>query len=162
MHLLLILPLLVPLFTAVLALLARRRRSQRLVSLAGATALFATSLALLATVWTDGVQAMQGGNWPAPFGITLVADLFGAMMVVLAALMGLAVIVCSLATIDEARERHAYHPLPRPADGRLRRLPDGRPLQPLRLVRGAAHLVVRADGARRRTRAAEGRSSASR
>jgi multicomponent Na+:H+ antiporter subunit D len=31
------------------------------------------------------MQAVQVGNWPAPFGITLVADLFGAIMVVLAA-----------------------------------------------------------------------------
>ena len=51
------------------------------------------------------------GPMLAPYGITLVADLFSAMMVVLAGLMGLAVIVYSLATLDEARESFAYHPL---------------------------------------------------
>jgi multicomponent Na+:H+ antiporter subunit D len=111
MKVLLILPILIPLFTAVLALAVRRRAWQRGVSLAGAVALFATSIGLLASVWRHGILAMQSGNWPAPFGITLVADVFGALMVVLAGLMGLAVIVYSLATVDEARERYAYHPL---------------------------------------------------
>ena len=36
---------------------------------------------------------------------------------------------------------------PDPAHGRLRRVPDRRPLQPLRLVRGHAGRVLRADGA---------------
>ena len=36
-------------------------------------------------------QVAQTGAWPAPFGITLVADLFSAIMVVLAGLVGLAV-----------------------------------------------------------------------
>jgi multicomponent Na+:H+ antiporter subunit D len=112
MNTLLVLPILVPLATAILALAASgSRRAQRAISVTGAAALFASSLALLRAVWDGGVLASQAGNWPAPYGITLVADVFGAMMVVLAGLMGLAVIVYSLATIDERRESFAYHPL---------------------------------------------------
>jgi multicomponent Na+:H+ antiporter subunit D len=47
----------------------------------------------------------------APFGITLVADLLSAIMVVLAGLMGLAVAVYSLASIDQQREAFGYYPL---------------------------------------------------
>jgi multicomponent Na+:H+ antiporter subunit D len=51
------------------------------------------------------------GNWPAPYGITLVADLFGAIMVLLAGIIGLAVAMYSLVSIDPQREAFGYHPL---------------------------------------------------
>lgn len=112
MNTLLVLPILVPFATAIAALLASgSRRLQRAISVAGALALFASSLALLHAVWEGGVLATQAGDWAAPYGITIVADVFSALMVVLAGLMGLAVIVYSLATIDAARESFAYHPL---------------------------------------------------
>jgi multicomponent Na+:H+ antiporter subunit D len=62
-------------------------------------------------VWNDGIQATQPGNWPAPFGITLVADLLSAIMTVLAALMGLAIVVYSMGTIDARRVAFGYYPL---------------------------------------------------
>jgi len=112
MNLLLVLPILIPLFTAVLNLLAwKRRHVQRWLSVVGATALLAAGLWLLNAVWQRGIQATQVGNWPAPFGITLAADLFSAIMVVLAGLMGLAVAVYSLASMDASREAFGYYPL---------------------------------------------------
>ena len=41
----------------------------------------------------------------------MVADLFSAIMVVLAGLMGMAVAVYSLADIDARREHYGYYPL---------------------------------------------------
>jgi multicomponent Na+:H+ antiporter subunit D len=112
MNNLLPLPILIPLFTAIVLLLGRRRRYvQRLISIGGAAALLFTGLALLLTVWRDGVQATQIGGWPAPYGITLVADLLSAIMVVLAGLMGFAVAVYSLYSIDPGREAFGYHAL---------------------------------------------------
>jgi multicomponent Na+:H+ antiporter subunit D len=73
--------------------------------------LLGAALALLAHVWEDGIQATQIGNWPAPYGITLVADVFSAMMVVLTGIIGLAVGLYSLAALDRAREAFGYHPL---------------------------------------------------
>jgi multicomponent Na+:H+ antiporter subunit D len=111
-NLLLILPLLVPLFAAIFSLLAWRSRiTQRALGVIGTAALLISGSALLDSVWGNGIQSAQMGNWPAPFGITLVADLFSAIMVVLAGLMGLAVAVYSLATMDRRRERFGYYPL---------------------------------------------------
>jgi multicomponent Na+:H+ antiporter subunit D len=112
MKLLLLSPLLVPFLTAIASLLLwRRRHAQRLLGVAGACALLASSLGLLAAVWRHGIQAVQVGNWPAPFGITLVADLFSALLVVMAGLVGLAVAVYSLAAMDAERESFGYYPL---------------------------------------------------
>jgi multicomponent Na+:H+ antiporter subunit D len=111
MNLPLLLPISIPLLTAISALLIRRLRAQRAISVAGAAALLGAGVALLADVAANGIQTMQMGNWPAPYGITLVADLFSAIMVVLAGLIGLAVMVYSLADIDARRERYGYYSL---------------------------------------------------
>lgn len=112
MDILLVLPILIPFVTGItLILLWRYRPLQRFVSLVGAAALFGVSLILLATIWQRGIQVTQIGDWPAPFGITLVADLLSAIMVVLAGLMGLSVAVYSLTSMDPARETYGYYPL---------------------------------------------------
>jgi multicomponent Na+:H+ antiporter subunit D len=109
---LLVLPLLIPLTTAAVSLLAWRRAVlQRALAVVGAAALLGAGLALLAFVWRGGICATQAGAWPAPFGITLVADLFSAVMVVLAGVVGLAVVLFSLGSMDRRREAFGYYPL---------------------------------------------------
>jgi multicomponent Na+:H+ antiporter subunit D len=109
---LVVLPIIVPLGTAIACLLTQRRRAlQRALSVAGAALLLAVSAGLLARVSSEGIQVMRGGGWPAPFGITLVADLLAAIMVLLTGITGLAVAVYSLGSIDERREAHGYHVL---------------------------------------------------
>jgi multicomponent Na+:H+ antiporter subunit D len=110
MDTLLILPVVLPVMTGILTLLFwSRPRIQRVISVAGTVGLLIAALVLFETVWNDGIQAVSMGDWPAPFGITMVADLFSALMVVLAAVTGLAVAVYALAGIDAHREAHGYH-----------------------------------------------------
>lgn len=106
-----VLPILIPAVTAAFSLvLWRYRFVQRLLGLAGAASLLAAGLVLLWTVEREGILVHHLGNWPAPFGIVLVADLFSAIMVVMAGLMGLAVAIYSLADIDIEREFFGYYP----------------------------------------------------
>jgi multicomponent Na+:H+ antiporter subunit D len=108
----LILPLLIPMLTAVLALMAfRSLRWQRGISLAGSLALLLAALGLLWTVHEQGIRALQVGNWPAPFGITLVADLLSAVMLTLAGLVALVTTIYSFASMDRRREALGYYPL---------------------------------------------------
>lgn len=112
MERLIALPILIPFLTAVASLLAWRwRYAQRTVGAAGGFALLIAALALLRLVWRQGIQVMHMGSWPAPFGITFVADLFSAIMVVLAGIIGFATIMYSLGTIDARRESYGYYPL---------------------------------------------------
>lgn len=109
---LLFLPLLIPLMTAVLGLFAwKRPKLQRVLGVCGTAALLFAGLLLLGSVRKSGVLCAQAGNWPAPFGITLVADLFSALLVVVAGGMGLAVTVYALADVDTDQEALGYHPL---------------------------------------------------
>jgi multicomponent Na+:H+ antiporter subunit D len=102
----------VPLFAcAANAALIGRHVAQRVVTLGSAGALLVVAVALLLHVQAHGVIASQMGDWRAPFGITLVADLLGAVMVVIGAVMYLAIAVYALADGAEERERQGWHPL---------------------------------------------------
>ncbi|WP_420630972.1 Na+/H+ antiporter subunit D [Candidatus Leptofilum sp.] len=109
---LLLLPILVPFFTGILAVLSwHQRQVQRALSVAGSLLLLLVAGLLFGQVKQLGPQAVQIGNWQAPFGITLYADLFTAIMLTLAALMGLVVGLYSLANIDDIRQRLGFYPL---------------------------------------------------
>lgn len=105
-------PILIPLLGAALSMLAFRRAGvQRVISLAGGLSLLGSAVALFVEVRREGVISLQLGNWAAPYGITLVSDLFSAVMVLLAAVIGLAVVVYSLAAAETDEKHPAYYPL---------------------------------------------------
>ena len=108
----LILPILIPLAGAIVSLLAWRSLAvQRAASVGSAVSLLAAGVALLGAVRGAGMLVVQIGNWRAPFGITLAADLFSAVMVLLAGVIAVAVAVFGLGSLDRRRERFGYHPL---------------------------------------------------
>ena len=112
MSIFVLLPILIPFLTAIGMLLARRLpRTRRDLSLGGAILLLIVAVELLVLVWRDGVQVVQLGGWAAPFGISLVADLFSVIMVLLAALMGLGVIIYRLTNDDQPAEHFGYSAL---------------------------------------------------
>jgi multicomponent Na+:H+ antiporter subunit D len=116
MTLLVVAPLLVALGTAVLTLaLGRRSRLQRAASVTGGVGYAVT---VVAAVWrvvlgptAPGAAAYQVGDWPAPFGISLVLDGLSAFMLTLAAVVGLASICFAVRFIDAENQRVYYHPL---------------------------------------------------
>jgi len=105
------LPLAIPVATAILAFLFRRQPAGRWISVAGSAALLAASVMLFVQTRDAGVLAGQMGGWAAPFGITLVADLLSAVMVLITGVIALAVSVYALADVDAAAERMGYHAL---------------------------------------------------
>lgn len=112
MDVLLVLPVLIPFITGIVMLVFWGRRDiHRALNVVGAALLLVAGIALLDGVSRNGIQATQLGNWPAPFGISFVADLLSAIMVVITGLTALAVAVYSLGSMDEARERFGYYPL---------------------------------------------------
>lgn len=101
-----IVPILVPFFAALLAL-PLGLRGQRLVSLA-ATILLALVAVLLVVRAQGGAEVYALGNWPAPFGIVLVADRLAALMVAVTALVALACVWHAARGWDErGRDFHA-------------------------------------------------------
>ena len=109
---LLVLPILIPLATAIaISMMPQRPQLLRAVAFAGAVGILAAAVAVLARVEAGGIQVLQIGAWPAPFGITLVADLFSALLVVMVGVVGVVVTGNSFSGVDPRREAFGYHAL---------------------------------------------------
>jgi multicomponent Na+:H+ antiporter subunit D len=112
MNNLLVLPILIPQFFGVLILLAyRSARLQRWLGIVGTILLLLASLMVFFTVLKEEYLVLQIGAWPAPYGITLVADLFSAIMQLLTGIVGFAVAWYSLAAINQGRLKFGYFAL---------------------------------------------------
>lgn len=108
----LVLPIVIPLFAAAVLLLAPARPLlQRWIAFAGSSAQLLAAVALFVQVQGSGYVVGQMGDWAAPFGITLVADVFSSILVVAVGIVGMAVCSASFAGVDPRREAYGYHPL---------------------------------------------------
>ena len=104
-------PVLLPLAAGALMLLIdeQRRRLKAAISVGVLIVLLAVALALLRAADAPLAPVYALGDWPAPFGIVLVADRLAAAMVLLTASIGLAAALFSLARWDRAGAR--FHSL---------------------------------------------------
>jgi multicomponent Na+:H+ antiporter subunit D len=108
----LVLPIVIPLFAAAVLLLAPARPLlQRWIAFVASSAQLAAALVLFVQVQGAGYVVGQMGDWAAPFGITLVADVFSSVLVVAVGIVGMAVCSASFAGVDPRREAYGYHPL---------------------------------------------------
>jgi len=109
MNWLLVACLLTPMLTAILAFLWSGSRTVKgAVSVGGAVLLSIFAGLLLWEVWINGPISAQMGGWEAPFGITLIADHLSAVLVLVAALVGVAVSIYALSDIDDERAKGGF------------------------------------------------------
>jgi multicomponent Na+:H+ antiporter subunit D len=110
--LLVALPVAIPLTGAALCItLWRRLRLQRIAALAAGAALVAVAIALVLVVWRDGPLHLAVGGWAAPVGIELRADMLAALLVLVSAVLGLAVIGHALVDVPGGHAAHGFWPL---------------------------------------------------
>jgi len=110
---LVVLPALLPLIGVPLTLaIAPRRRLQSVVALAVLAAALGAGLVLLRQVLHGNAAAVvQLGGWPAPFGVTLIADPLSALLVVMSLGVLLAGFVYALGSGDACVRAGAFAPL---------------------------------------------------
>ncbi len=106
-----ILPVLLPALTAAFLVLALRHhlRGQRIASIAATGLLLALAVFLFVLASDGTVRAYRLGDWPAPYGITLVLDRLSATMLLLTAVLAACVLIYAAGGVD-GRGRH-FHPL---------------------------------------------------
>lgn len=110
---LLILPILIPLSGAAVALLLRQaRRVQAGWTLGAMVTSLVVSTMLLWDVWQNGrVLVFQSGGWPAPFGISLVGDLLALVMVMMSQLVISMGMLYALGCKDSVAQYPFFYPL---------------------------------------------------
>lgn len=112
MSLLVLSPLLVPLGAALIAaLLHRRPKVQQAASLAGGLLLLLCTVWLVAEVESVGRLTTALGGWPLPYAIEFAADRLSAIMALVAAVLGVAVLIQQTSGADPAPYSPALHPL---------------------------------------------------
>ncbi len=103
------LPIFLPLAFIIFAFLFRRYHGREFVAIAFAALNLILSLVVLLKVHGPGFVKLQMGNWPAPYGITLVADRFSALMLVAAAVVFLACMAYSIQSVDANRKSFGFY-----------------------------------------------------
>lgn len=105
-------PLLVPLVSAVLSIgFWGDIKVQQRLCFFGAAVTVVSSVVLLWVVGLEGIIYVQVGNWKAPVGITLVADLLSAIMVLIAAIINLVIFIYATGSLDKLRLSFGFYPM---------------------------------------------------
>lgn len=108
----LVLPLLIPLCTAVLLIFLKGRiKLQRWISGFAGLLNVGVAATIVYQVKTDGIQTLYMSGWVPPYGIAFVADMMAALLVLTTSIIGLFCLFFSFRSIGEEREKHYYYPL---------------------------------------------------
>jgi len=112
MEILIVLPILLPIITAIIQMSFNRHLNvQRIINVIAAFIQFGISIALFMSVYQGGIFSITLGSWPAPFGISFAADMFSAVMVLITGIISLTSSVYSIATVPKRTEIFFYYPL---------------------------------------------------
>ena len=107
-----VLPLVVALLSGVgLIILGKAPRFRRWAALTGMAVYFASGIALLRDIVVGGPQWVSMGGWKPPLGIEFHADVFSAMLVAMAGLVGLMTTCYGLGSSDSRRDEIGHHPV---------------------------------------------------
>ncbi|SDI35052.1 Na+/H+ antiporter subunit D [Natribacillus halophilus] len=111
MNNLIILPIVIPaIIGALLVFFAKSQKIQRFISVITMTAILFVSIWLSIDVYQNGIQVIALGDWPMPFGIPLVADMFATVMILLSSVVGIFCLFFAFRTIHPNRERFYFYP----------------------------------------------------
>ncbi len=104
--------ILIPFITALVCLgNGNRPAVSRIAAISGSALLLISSVFLLKETLSSGYIVIQAGKWAAPFGITLIADVFSASMVCITGVVALACAVYSYREVPETLVRKQYFAL---------------------------------------------------
>ena len=111
MNNLLIFPIVIPFVCAIFGLVFRGLSAQRAFGIIGSLLSTVVAVHLLRRTLEVGHVVLQVGEWVAPFGIIIVADLFSSIMILIASLMGVLVAIYAVRDVENERQRLYFFPL---------------------------------------------------
>jgi multicomponent Na+:H+ antiporter subunit D len=107
---LIILPILIPLFTGVILIFLNKRiTAQRVVATISSIGTIIAAWLIVQKVRNDGIQSLNVSSWEAPFGITLVSDMFSALLVLTTCILAFVCLIYSFKSIGQEREKYYYY-----------------------------------------------------
>lgn len=112
MNNLVIAPIIVPVIAGLILLLFRKKIIfQRLFSILAVITVLIFSLLLIMKIKVEGIQTLQLGGWDAPFGISMVADMFSMILVLVTSIVAFCCLLYAFRTIGKEREMFYFYPM---------------------------------------------------
>ena len=104
-----VLPILIPLaFIIVLLVTPRKWKINSYLGITATFILLLVSILIFKQVSSGKILVLQAGSWPAPFGISMVIDLFSAIMLVMSGIIGFSVAIYSNWQLDRERLNNRF------------------------------------------------------
>jgi len=105
------LPILCPLIAAVMVLFYWHKPFvQKWITLIAMLIIIVINIVLIHQVFHQSFVVTQIGLWPAPFGITLVADMLSSMMTLTTSIIAFCVSIYSFVDIGKSRSKRGFYP----------------------------------------------------
>ena len=99
-----VLPILLPLACIILLLLIPAgSRWNPVAAVSGTLLMMLVSILIFLEVRSEGTLVIQAGGWPAPFGISIVVDMFSAIMLLMSGIIGFSSALYSVYQMDKDR-----------------------------------------------------------
>lgn len=109
---LLMMPLIIPfLFSVIMLFIGKKPKVHRVIAALAGLFMIIVSIMIVVSVYQNGTLHTNVGNWPAPFGITVVYDMVAALLVLTTAILTFFVIIYSYQSIGIERETYYYYPM---------------------------------------------------
>ncbi len=106
-----VLPLIVPVITAILLVFLREHITlQRIISVLTLSFVVLISIVLLLAIQEQGVLRIDFSGWGPPFGILFVADSFSVLLVLIANIVAVICVLYALFTIGSSYEKMYFYP----------------------------------------------------
>ena len=111
MNNILVLPLIVPIMTAIfLVFLRNHMMIQRIVALVTVVFVTVVSVVLLWSIKDSGIVRLDFSGWAPPFGILFVGDMFAVLLVLTTSIVVLGCLIYAFGTIGEQYEKMYFYP----------------------------------------------------
>ena len=112
MNNLVVLPIVIPLFTGMFLIMFKERIFfQRLLAFLALAGTSGVTYFLIYQIDHLGIQTLQMGSWPAPYGITLAIDMFSALLLLTGNIVALLCLLFAFRSLDPQIETTYFYPL---------------------------------------------------
>lgn len=107
-----ILPIIIPLILGMVMIIFRKNINlHKWLSVIGIIAVGVSSVVLMVQIREEGIQVLHLGGWAAPFGVSMVVDMFSAILLVTSSIVSLCCLVYAFNTIEKKREDFYFYPM---------------------------------------------------
>ncbi|MFF2447024.1 Na+/H+ antiporter subunit D [Neobacillus sp. NPDC058068] len=112
MNNLVILPIIIPIIAGMIMVIFRKNLIlQRFLSVFSTIAICVSTLLLIIQIASKGIQTLHLGGWEAPFGVSMVADMFSAILILVTSIVSLCCLLFAFNSVGRERESYYFYPL---------------------------------------------------